>query len=184
MSLDSLNQEATNTEATDGYSPHPLGSFEGSISEVKDTFIKDKPVFVIKISTSQGTVDHLIWKFSDEDINNFDSDLDLKDKMLKRIGLIKGTFKTLGLAIPNGWSGGPDTIVSRISNFVGCKCRLIVKQNQNNPDYTVTFINKSTGQPDQIFGPAPTRKKNLKKNKSDNYNQDQFSNPSLDDLPF
>jgi hypothetical protein len=185
MSLDSLNAQAKNTEASEGYVPHPLGSFEGVIDEITQKEINDRPCYALAISTSQGVGQYTIWGFSESDLANFETDSELKEKMLKSVGRAKGVFKTLGLEIPAVWSGDKNSVIERLQELVGKKCRLVVKQNQYKPETTVSFLNKSTDRPDQITGPAPMRQSASSNNTQvNNSPQTDIGAGGFDSIPF
>ena len=151
--LNTLTSQAPAAESTEvGYQNHPCGSFNGTIVDVKQKNVNERPVWEFSVKTAHGQVVHNRWGFSPDDLNVAKVNPTEREKMLASIKRHKRLF--VDLKVWSNFHATDKTWVDILSSWILLKdqsCRVVVKPNFKRPGYTLSFINAPMpSQPDMM----------------------------------
>ena len=160
MDLEFLNSLTAQTKASEStsFGPHPCGRFSGTVVDVVQKTVNDKPVWELFVKTSQGTVNHNRWGFSGDDLNNAKSSEAEMKRIIDNISRMKRLFVDLKLWSPS--EADTKTWNDILGSFVSCKgktCEVVVKPNYKREGQVISYINEDRGLPDLVDDIQPSR---------------------------
>lgn len=173
---DDIEVVATEVKAEDalgGFNRHPRGKFPGVIQEVKlKTLPSGQPIWEISVQTDEGMGQYSIWGWKPNEVAQAKAQAqagspEKLQKVQAGIARTKRLFVDLGLAEPEGWAKGENSIVGRLGELVGCACTLVVAEDRSDK-------NKDKNK-DRVFINAPADAADP------SYSQEL---PSVDESPF
>jgi hypothetical protein len=194
-SLDFLDQitNQADQESIPDFQPHPLGSYAGVVTEVKQKTIKDKPVWEIFVKTAHGVTNHNRWGFSPAEMSlgaqRTSAGEEQRDKMVQTVARHKRLFVEMGIfTAEEAKSVKWNDILGSWVKLQGRPCNIVVKPDQKKQGYTMSFLNGPNDKPDLNEGSVGAPPPKSSRNGSATPFDDDLKPPGLDSdlgsIPF
>lgn len=181
--LEGIAGGAKAADAPTGPGRHPPGKFPGVVEEIIQKDWQGQPIWNFKIRTDVGVAEYALfgWKAGEvaaakaqAQVGNVEALQRVQSTMARH----KRLFVDLGLAEPEGWAKGPNSILARLGELIGCACEVVVQPDRRDATKTRVFINAPVANAAGVYydpshGPGG--------------GLPDFSapgTPSLDDIPF
>lgn len=141
-----------------GYTPHPLGEFNGQIVAITKKMHDERPLYEIEARTAVGTAKYTVWGYNASDINKAANDPKFRETVEGGIGRTKRLFVDLGVwtedqAVQAVWSGSSPGVLNDMAHLKGKRCWVVVRQSTKDAQKQVVWLNAPRdGVADQNLG--------------------------------
>ena len=145
--LEDIAGQAKAEDAGPGFNRHPRGKFQGVIEEVKaKTGKQGQPLWEFMVATAEGQGQYTMWGWKPGEVAQAKAkassgNVEDLQRVQAAMARHKRLFVDLGLAEPETWAKGENSILGRMGELIGRPCTLVVQADNRDATKDRVFIN-------------------------------------------